>query len=223
MAAQGNLIANGSFEQGTGHWMLSHDYVWKKAWDNGAENLFPSGYNYGGGVYLTYNAQDGSRLVNVNSATLCQIMNVVPGQEYELAFFVGSYDDGTVPTAVTGWGLLDLVVLQGDSLAGSLTPIMQGFESDFPPDATVDWVRYYNNTPGSHSINWERFYYRFVASGPQAAFFFQGGGYTESLFTGLDHVTLGVVPEPGTLSLCLTGGIGVLCFGIRRRRPAAVG
>ncbi len=184
VSAADNLLLNGSFESGLTSWSLSHDYIfpfWKRQWDYGGENLYPRNYNYGNGVYMTFEAHQGSRFVNLQSVSLYQIVNVVPDQEYLLSFFVGSFDDGTYPPTVTGWGGVDLAVIQGHSLATAASPLFAGYQV-IPPEVQVTWNQYNNYTPGDHFVNWVPFSYSFTSSADQAAFIFQGGVYTFSLY-----------------------------------------
>lgn len=220
--AADNLIPNGSFESGLNSWTLSHDYLypfWKRQWDYGGENLFPANYNYGQGIWMNYNAQAGLRAVNVHSASLYQIVNTVPGQEYRLSFCVGSFDDGSPPTSdLPRLGSLDLAVLQGASLSTALSQFFAGYQI-IPGDVSVDWQRYDNSEPGMHTVNWIPFDYSFVAAATQAVFIFQGGGYSFSIYTGLDSVSLTAVPEPASSAFVMMGAAFFAATLCRRRRP----
>jgi hypothetical protein len=223
LADTGNLIQNGSFEGPvalTG-WTLSHDYLypfWKRQWDGGGENLFPSDYSYYQGtnhIWMAFNAEDGSKAVNVHSASLYQIVNTVPGQSYRLHFYVGSFDDGrSPPSDYNHLGSLDLAVLGGENLAQTLAQFFAGYQT-IPGGVSVDWVRFDNDQPGLHAVNWLPFEYPFIASASQAVFIFQGGGYSFSTYTGLDDVSLTLVPEPSVSRLSLLGLV-LLSFVLRR-------
>lgn len=218
----GNLFANGSFEQPPtfSGWNVSHIYVfptWMRQYDL-FENPFPQNYDYvEPGIHygMTFNAADGNTAVNVIGMSLYQFAALVPGQQYRLTFSLGSFDDGHHD--VRGWGASDVTIFQGANLAQNLAPLIAG-GTTIPASVSANWQRFLNETPGLYQVGWVEQSYTFQATASEAAFFFQGGGFSFSYYTGLDNVALVLVPEPSVLTLSVAGALmGLIAW---RRRKA---
>jgi len=220
-AQNSNMFSNGSFEQSPvfSGWGLSHSYVypiWMRQYDN-FEYPFPVDYDVvsGGTRYrMTFNAADGSTAVNVIGMSLYQMVNLVPGQDYRLSFWIGSYDDGSHDTS--GWGSLDVTVFQGNNLAAGLANLLNG-GTTIPGGISVDWQRFGNESPGLYHVNWVESTYTFHASSAEAAIFFEGGGFSQSYYSGMDNVALVAVPEPSTIVLIILAVIFSLYHAPSRR------
>jgi hypothetical protein len=225
-AASEELIINGGFEERAGSiarprpigWAVLPHYTypfWKQSF-GGSYLLYPRDYDNGEGVYVSFNPHQGAAAVNVDGMSLYQIVDVIPSREYLLTFQVGSYDNGAPYQGYHNMGGLDLAVFDGDNLASSLAPVFDGSHV-LPPGVNVAWNRYFNPTPGEHQVNWQEFNYHFVPSGSQVALVFQGGAYSFSSYTGLDSVSMVLIPEPRP-ALLTVASLVILAFHFALRR-----
>lgn len=143
---------------------------------------------------ITFNAQDGGQWLdlsgpgsNLPSNGVMQDIATAIGQAYRISFYVGSATNGFNIFAST----VDLSIAGGPRVS---------FTNPAAPRTSMDW---------------RLFSADFVAtSGITNVSFFHGSGPSNSL-SGLDNVTLALIPSPGT---ALILGLGSGLIASRRRR-----
>jgi hypothetical protein len=142
---------------------------------------------------ITFNAQDGRQWLDLsgpgsNSASngVTQDVATMIGQAYRISFSVGSATNNFNIFAST----VDLSIDGGPRVA---------FTNPTAPRSTMDW---------------QRFSADFVATSDLTNIsFFHGSGPSNNL-SGLDNVTLELIPTPGTAAILGLGGL----MASRRRR-----
>ncbi|MBL9167769.1 MAG: hypothetical protein JNN07_08510 [Verrucomicrobiales bacterium] len=207
LRAQSSLIRNGDFERpDLVSWTQDNTYIypsWKSQSANGPVQPFPVSYSYtaADGVHsMEFNADRGNGFVNVHSVSLWQYVDLVPGASYVLTFSVGSYEDIENSGSVSGWGGLDLAIFQSDTISDANLYSLAS-ATTLPIGTTATWDRFSNVNPGLRRVNWQPFSVQLDATASRAALIFQGGGFSDSMFTGLDSVELTMVPEPSAFWL----------------------
>lgn len=143
---------------------------------------------------ITFNSQSGAAWLDLTGAGSNQASNGVTqdvatiiGQLYRLSFYVGSATNNSNILAST----VDL------SIAGGTR------------------VGFTNTTAPLTSMNWQQFTVDFVATGALTNISFFNGSSPNNNLSGLDNVTLEVIPAPGAAALL--GLSGLLAAGRRRR------
>ncbi len=148
---------------------------------------------------ITFQAQSGNQWAdmagvtsNSNSSGLRQIVATVPGQLYNLEFYVGSATGGGVFFPAT----VDLSIDGGAR------------------------VSYFNPTGPSDALNWMHFSVPFTATSAATSLTFFNGSAANNFISALDNVTLEAapVPEPSTLALLGTVTIGLLGWAVKAKR-----
>jgi hypothetical protein len=144
---------------------------------------------------ITFNAQDGTQWLdlsgpgsNLASNGVTQDVATMIGQPYRISFYVGSATNNVNIFAST----VDLSIAGGPR------------------------VSFTNPTAPRNSMDWQLFSVDFVATSDLTNIsFFHGSGLGNNL-SGLDNVTLELVPTPGAAALLGLGGL----VASRRRRVA---
>lgn len=152
---------------------------------------------------IVFQPQDGNQWLDLagvtsNSKTsgVRQIVATVPGQSYDLEFYVGSATGGGFFFPAT----VDL------SIDGSAR------------------VSYFNPTGPSNMLDWKLFSVSFTATSATTSLTFFNGSAANNFISPLDNVSLTAVPEPTSLALCLIGlGIPILAARSRRRNSHQTG
>ncbi len=209
LVAKGQIISDGSFENpvlnsgearvfATGS---SIGGVWTVLGTPGNANavfLLQTNYSEPSNGVNQFNAEDGLNSVDLtgqaNQGTMSgveQIISTTIGQNYLLSFWVGRASGNSFyATAST----VDLSIDSGPR------------------------VSFTNSNSTLGQVNWEQFTVIFVAAGTSTTLDFFNGQTTNN-FTGLDNVSVAVVPEPNIVELI---GMGLFSFLVRlsfRRRP----
>jgi hapalindole biogenesis HpiC1 cyclase-like protein/PEP-CTERM motif-containing protein len=210
-ARSANLIVNGSFEVPTVPVGSFHDFGSGSTLITGWTVVGPQASvvsNTFSQECCTFPAEDGVQWLdltgdNANSAEgVEQTIATTAGTQYMLSFFVGNIHD---PNGIFGTTSSVKVFLGG------------------PSGTLLDTVTNSSTTPGTQV--WQEFFEQFTATGSSTTIAFINNDPRGDNSNGLDNVsleagrTVGVVPEPATLTL-----IGIGLFGlslgrkIRRRR-----
>ncbi|MGE0386957.1 MAG: DUF642 domain-containing protein [Gammaproteobacteria bacterium] len=149
------------------------------------------------GSFVTI-AQDGNQFVDLTGNSeragggVSQAVQTIPGREYVLGFSVG---DARVLTTTPGGSFVNVGL--GGSSIGTFGSLAAG--------GTVQWQH--------HEVH-------FIATGSAAILSFSGADAVGDVFTGLDNVTLDLVPVPVPGMLVL---FGACAAGLARRRLAPSG
>lgn len=144
---------------------------------------------------VTFNAQNGQQWIdlagnasNSQSSGVTQSIATVPGNLYEVSFYVGSADDNVnnffFPSTI------DLSI-NGGPRAHFTNPIAP-----------------------SNQLNWAQFVVPFVATGSSTNLTFYNGGASNNFLSAFDNVVVDGVPEPSSVILI---GLGTVGFLGRRR------
>ena len=195
-SAHANLILNGSFESpvltpGTlGIYAAGTTFT---GWTitNSEVIIIPSSYVDGGQYPAAQGIQslDLTGYGNRGPGGVKQSAATTPFQTYRLAFSVGDFN--------YGGNVASVGLYVDNALVGT-----------------------YVNADGTatNSEVWKRFNYDFQAAGPSTSVEFRNANTSPSYYlAGLDDVVLdrvgpSAVPEPGSIALCLTGGIALAIF-----------
>jgi hypothetical protein len=190
--AQGNVMVNGDFESGGGT---------LNGWTAGGDPGFPTSYAAEPGIQTNGAEINHFALINGNAAfPLVQDVTTIPGAYYCLSLSLVSFS-GTNDCSVSAGNLSTTLQFQP-------TP----FQINFWTTANTNWQSFSLifqaiSTTTAVSI----FYHAQVLSlpNPPPMTLYYGEG-------GLDSVSVTPAPEPGSLVLLETGGLGLLA--IRRLR-----
>lgn len=147
-----------------------------------------------GNQYLYFNDS-----TNVAGGTAYQTFDTVAGLTYEVSFQVGHI------FAVGGVIASNLATVRSDVFDGSAT-------SGTPLGSLSD-SRY---TIGVNAAAT----FQFTAESTSSTIVFTdvSTGNLSKFDTGLDNVSITLVPEPGMMMLCVTAAIGLICYAWRRRK-----
>ncbi len=206
--AAANLIANGSFEDGTftggaslAQQVAPGDSTTLSGWTVSDASLtwYENGFNLqqiaisGHNGNFAVNLADGS----VRTVTASQTFPTLPFQEYQVSYWVGNYSANNGPAAIIA-----------NVVDGTSNTILLSETATAPA----------TNEPST----WVRFVSTFIADGTSNTISFteiNGPSYI-----GLDDVSVIAVPEPSTWGLALAGfaGLGYVSYR-RERKPSPSG
>jgi len=178
----GNIIQNGGFEQHTGF---------------SSTDLSP--WVFTGGILETAGgcqAEDGVNCVGVISGQLYQNVTTIPGQVYQLSFYVAGWaPDGPLP------GTYNLGVLWNGSEIGTTSFLVT--------DQTFA------------NMGWSYRSFLFSATGDTAQLaFINPNAISNPYIPVLDNVELMAVPEPSCIALLTAGMFTFLGFGFYKKYTA---